>query len=104
MTDHARRMVVTVRSQAERDIAEALDYYMEEDSPASAMRFVDAVEAAYPAIRESPYRYPADRDGIRQKPIQGFPFSVLYSIKGGEIVVFSVRHHKRKPGFWRKRL
>ena len=97
-------MVVTIRSQAELDIAEALEYYLDEDSPVSAMRFVDAVEAAYPEIREAPNRYPADRDGIRQKPILGFPFSVLYSVQGEEIVVLSIRHHKRKPGFWRSRL
>jgi toxin ParE1/3/4 len=97
-------MVVTIRSQAERDIAEALDYYLQEDSPFSAIRFVDAIEAAYPEILDAPYRYPADRDGIRQKPILGFPFSVLYSVRGDEIVVFPIRHHKRKPGFWRTRL
>jgi toxin ParE1/3/4 len=97
-------MGLTIRSQAEQDIAEALDYYLEEDSPSSAVRFVDAIEAAYPEILDAPYRYPADRDGIRQKPVLGFPFSVLYSIQGEEIVVFSIRHHKRKPGFWLKRL
>jgi plasmid stabilization system protein ParE len=97
-------MVVTVRSQAELDIAETLEYYLDEETPVSADRFIDAVEAAYPEILEAPYRYPADRDGVRQKPIAGFPCSILYSIQDTEIVVLSVRHHKRKPGFWRKRL
>ena len=97
-------MVVTIRSQAEQDITQALDFYLDEDSPSSALRFGDALEEAYNGIRESPFRYPADRDGVRQKPIAGFPFSVLYSIKSDEIVVFSIRHHKRKPGFWRTRL
>jgi plasmid stabilization system protein ParE len=97
-------MVLTIRSRAEQDITEALDFYLDEDSPVSALRFADALEEAYDGIREAPFRYPADRDGIRQKPIHGFPFSVLYSIKSEEIVVFSIRHHKRKPGFWRKRL
>src|SRR4051812_2148609 len=96
-------MVVTIRSQAELDVAEALDYYLEEDSPSSAVRFVDAMEAAYPEIREAPFRYPADRDGIRQKPISGFPFSVLYSVQNEEIVILAIRHHKRKLGFWRSR-
>jgi plasmid stabilization system protein ParE len=97
-------MELTVRSRAEQDITEALDFYLDEDSPLSALRFVDALEEAYGGILEAPFRYPADPDGIRQKSIQGFPFSVLYSIKSEEIVVFSIRHHKRKPGFWRKRL
>ena len=97
-------MTFTIRSQAFRDVAEAIQYYLEEEASRSAERFADAVDAAYEIVIESPFRYPADRDGIRQKPILGFPFSVLYSVQDDEIVVFSIRHHKRKPGFWRKRL
>ena len=97
-------MVLTIRSQAELDIAETLEYYLDEETPVSADRFVQAVEGAYPEILAAPFRYPADRDGIRQKPIIGFPCSVLYSILDDEIVVLSIRHHKRKPGFWRRRL
>jgi plasmid stabilization system protein ParE len=97
-------MTVTVRSQAHRDISEALQFYLDEETPHSAERFAGAVDTAYDEIIEAPYRYPSDRDGIRQKIIRGFPFSVLYHLNGNEIVIVSIRHHKRKPGFWRTRL
>ncbi len=97
-------MVVIVRSQAERDITQAIDYYLDQEAPTAADRFLDAVEAAYPEIRDAPLRYPPDDQGVRQKPVLGFPFSILYTVAGAEITVHAVRHHSRKPGFWENRL
>lgn len=97
-------MTFAIRSQADRDIAETLQFYLDEETPSSAARFADAVDTTYDEIVEAPRRYPADRDGIRQKRIKGFPCSVLYSVQDEEIIILSIRHYKRKPGFWRKRL
>ena len=41
------------RARADADIGEAIDYYLAE-SPAVALRFVDALEAAYRHIRRTP--------------------------------------------------
>jgi plasmid stabilization system protein ParE len=45
-------MTVTIRSQAHRDISEALQFYLDEETPHSAERFAGAVDTAYDEIIE----------------------------------------------------
>lgn len=63
------------RARADADVAEAIDYDLAE-SPASALRFVDALEAAYMHIRRVPatgsprYAHELNLPGLRQRPIR----------------------------------
>jgi len=41
---------------------------------------------------------------IRRCRLHRFPYSVIYTQDGADILVLAVAHQHRKPGYWRKRL
>lgn len=43
-------------------------------------------------------------DGVRRRSLKRFPFGLLYSIEGNEIVIVAVSHLHRDPDHWRDRL
>jgi plasmid stabilization system protein ParE len=90
-------------SAAESDLAEALDYYIEE-SPMAAIRFNEELNEALLLINSSPYLFPIHKDELRVKFLPSFPFSILYAILPNEIVIEALAHQSRKPGYWRNRL
>lgn len=98
-------MTFHASSEAEKDYVDVVSYYLEEDTPHTAERFSNALANSYREIKETPLLFAADKDGIRRKPIKGFPeHSVTYRVTGDAIEIIAIRHHKRKPGFWQKRL
>ena len=98
-------MTLHACSEAEKDYVDAVAYYMEEKTPRTAERFSNILADSYRDIKAAPFLFAPDKDGIRRKPIKGFPeHSVAYRVQGDVIEIIAIRHHKRKPGFWRKRL
>jgi len=97
-------MTFTVRSQAHLDIAEAVEYYIAEQTPQSADRFADAVDIAYDEIVDAPYRNRVVQYGLREKKLKGFPFAVLYSVEESEIVIVAIYHDRRKRAKLRNRI
>ncbi len=96
-------MSFRINSEADTEFAESALYYMDE-SPDAATRFAERVDSAYDEIIEKPYRCPVREHGLREKFVKGFPFSIFYTIDRDEIVIISVAHQSRKPGYWRDRL
>lgn len=41
---------------------------------------------------------------VRRAILRRFPYSVLYYVRTGEVVIVAVMHHKRQPGYWEDRL
>ena len=41
--------------------------------------------------------------GIRSLALAAFPYSLIYRIEDREVVVGAVAHHRRRPGYWRRR-
>ncbi len=44
------------------------------------------------------------RLGTRRLPVSGFPYDVVYRVRGASLEVLAVVHHHRRPGYWRERL
>ena len=97
-------MTFTIRSQAHRDIAEAVEYYLGEQTPQSAERFADAVDVAYDEIIDTPYLSRVVQYGLREKRVKGFPFVVLYSVEESGIVIVAIYHDRRKRSKLRDRI
>lgn len=66
--------------------------------------FINELESAYQAIMEFPETWPYFKRGFRRYLLSRFPFSVIYRIEEDIIYIIAVMHHKRKPGYWTKRL
>jgi toxin ParE1/3/4 len=90
-------------SAAEEEYLTSIAYYIAE-SPKSAERFADEVEAAIAEVLKAPDRYPIYEENVRRKVLHTFPFSVYYFIEQDELVIIAIMHNNRRPKYWRRRL
>ena len=97
---------VITREQAQRDIDEAIDYYLKEAGDRVALRFIDAVEAAFRSIGQAPaagsprYAYELNLPGLRTRLLKRFPYLVFYVETADHIDVWRVLHAKRDIPAW----
>jgi toxin ParE1/3/4 len=95
----AYRFLVEARHEFQEQIG-----YFDGLSPARGDRFVDAIEAAIRDIRTYPRIGSPIARTVRQRVLRAFPYSVLYVDTPDEIIIVAVAPHKKRPGYWRKRL
>lgn len=96
-------MTFSFHPKAERDIAEATDFYAEQAGRAVAERFLDEIERAIRLLVEYPDLGVPVARGRRMFPLNIFPYALVYRITEGGIRILIVRHQHRKPGFGRGR-
>ncbi len=98
-------MTIRTRSEAERDFAQAIEYYIDEESPRSARRFKEEVDRVYDLIAEDPFRYPAENDNLRAWPLdRRFPYRILYIVDSTEeIGIIAIYHNRRSKKNLRRR-
>lgn len=88
--------------EALTEYAEAVQYYAEQRTEV-AQAFIDAVEDAVYRIRESPTRYVVIDEDVRRCMTRRFPYGILYTIEPDYILILSVMHCSREPGYWKSR-
>lgn len=69
------------------------------DRAAAARRSIsDWPEAAapFPGWRRSPL--------VRMEPIRGFPYRIVYAVRGGEVIIIAYAHERQRPGYWKSRV
>lgn len=88
--------------QARAELLEAAHYYGGE-SPALRERFVAACEAGLAQLEAHPESGFHLRGDFRRLLLRGFPYSLIYGIRGDEIRIYAVMHHHRRPSYWRDR-
>lgn len=97
---------VVPREQAQRYIDEAIDHYLREAGDRVALRFIDAVEAAFRSMGQTPaagsprYAYELDLPGLRSRLLKRFPYLVFYVERADGIDVWRVLHAKRDIPEW----
>ena len=97
---------VIPRSQADRDVKQAVEFYLEQDAPDAALGFIDAVEAAYrqigryPAVGSPRYDHELNLPGLRFVPLTGFPHLVFYVELEDHVDIWRVLHGKRDIPAW----
>lgn len=90
-------------SVARDEFREAIDWYRVRSIGAARhfnieMKVVEKLLSQHPRIGR---RVEAD---ARSLCVNDFPFSLIYTIGSGELVVVAVAHHSRRPGYWADRL
>lgn len=93
---------VVVHAEARRELLEARDYYDERRENYGRL-FVDAIEAEFERLVEFPRMGKPLVLGTRRRTVRGWPYSIVYQPILGGIYVIAIAHHRRKPGYWRKR-
>jgi toxin ParE1/3/4 len=100
------RKPVVPRALAARDVEAAIDYYAREAGAPIALRFIEALEAAYktiaahPAAGSSRYAHELSLPGLRSRHLHRFPFLVFYVERDDVIDVWRVLHAQRDIPAW----
>ena len=97
------RKRLRIQSQAQQEINEAFDWYFKRSLEA-ADAVLTEVGVSLAQIASHPQLYPAYTKKTRRRILAGFPYSVIFQEKDDIILVVSVAHSKRRPGYWRGRI
>jgi toxin ParE1/3/4 len=97
---------IVPRELANRDVDEAIAYYLSEARDRVALGFIDALERAYrhisrhPSSGSSRYSMELNLPGLRAWPLKRFPHIVFYVETRGCIDVWRVLHGARDIPAW----
>jgi toxin ParE1/3/4 len=101
-----KNKLVIPRARADRDVQEAVDYYLNEGTEQAASAFVDALERAFlhigrhPATGSTRYAHELDLPGLRCWPVKRYPYLVFYVERDDHIDVWRVLHGQRDIPTW----
>ena len=97
---------VVPRTLANRDIDDAIAYYLSENAEQAALGFIDALEQAYAHIAHHPatgspsYAHEFNLPGLRFWRCTRYPYLVFYFEKADTIEVWRVLHASRDIPQW----
>lgn len=97
---------VVPRQRANRDVEEAIRYYLDDDARQAALHFIEALEQAYahigryPATGSPRYAHELDLPGLRSWPLKRLPHLVFYVERSDHIDVWRVLHRQRDIPAW----
>lgn len=88
--------------EAEHEAREAFRWYLERD-PSAGDRFEQLFIQAIVRIAEAPDQGAEIEPGIRRWLLPPFPYAILYEASPESVLVLTVMHTRRRPGYWRGR-
>jgi toxin ParE1/3/4 len=97
---------VVPRSQADRDVDEAIAYYLQQRAVDAALGFINALETAYghigrhPAAGSPRYGHELNLPDLRFWRVPGYPYVVFYVERDDYIDVWRVLHAQRDIPAW----
>lgn len=97
---------VVPRSQAIRDIEQAVDYYFEEGAAKAALGFVDALEKAFlhigrfPASGSHRYAHELEIPQLRSWPVARYPYLIFFLERPEHLDVWRILHAQRDLPAW----
>ena len=97
---------VVARERANRDVDEAIAYYLAEGAEQAALGFIDALERAYAHIGRHPgtgsprYAHALHLPGLRAWPLTRYPHVIFYVERPEHIDVWRVLHGQRDIPAW----
>jgi toxin ParE1/3/4 len=97
---------VVPRELANRDVDDAIDYYLGEGAEKAALGFIDALEQAYTHISRHPnsgspsHAHELNLPGLRFWPLTRYPYLIFYIERPQHIDVWRVLHGQRDIPAW----
>lgn len=91
----------------EAEIEATGDFYCDQ-RPGLESEFLDALEDALHRLVEQPQSHgfvsdTAPEEGIRQVPVQRFPYRIVFREREEDLLVLACMHARREPDYWRSR-
>lgn len=94
---------IVFHSNARAELDEAIAYY-EKQRGGLGLGLLAEVEKATQRIQRSPTAFPMyQATAFRSCAVRRFPYWIFYLTRDDAIWVVAVAHHKRKPGYWKRR-
>jgi toxin ParE1/3/4 len=78
--------------------------FYESAAPSLGHDFLDDLQHAIDTAREPPELGAPVAHGFRRILVRRFPYSLIYAVEAGHIVVVAVAHQRRRPEFWKGRM
>ena len=78
--------------------------FYESAAPSLGHDFLDDLQHAIDTVRERPELGVLIALGVRRILVRRFPFSLIYAVEAGQVVVVAVAHQRRRPEFWKGRI
>jgi plasmid stabilization system protein ParE len=93
---------LVIRRKARADFDAAFDWY-EQQRAGLGIKFAERDQTVFDSISAMPEQHaPIFRD-VCKALVRPFPYSVIYRIRGRQVVVLAVFHNKRNPDIWKSR-
>ena len=93
-------MIPSVSPEADRELSDSAIYYAREANAEVGLAFILEYERTLALRCANPYLGAPWRNGRRRFPLRKFPYSVIYYVRGEELRVIAVAHHRRRPSYW----
>ena len=95
-------------AEARWDLFDAADWY-DAQLAGLGQEFSDEVQAKVRDIAGQPRLYgqvspPVRGRDVRRAPVRRFPYTVVYEVTAGEVIIVAVVHVRRSRRAWRPRL
>jgi plasmid stabilization system protein ParE len=87
---------------AKKDYQIAYAWYEQRGSDL-AKRFEAAVDLGLQSVVDFPNSWPRLNTRHRFHKLKRFPFSIVYRVVAGKILVVAVAHFKRRSSYWKRR-
>jgi plasmid stabilization system protein ParE len=94
---------VTVRPQAEVDLAEAQSWY-DDQRPGLGTEFREAVDQLLARLAETPLIYPVVHKQAHRAVLRRFPYLLYFTVSANSVIVLGCLHGKRDPRHARSRI
>ena len=97
---------VVLRTQARRDVDEAVAHYLDHAGDEVATGFIDTLEEAFAHIAGNPgsgsprYGHEVNLPGLRSWPLKSYPYLVFHMTGDARIDVWRVLHGRRDIPAW----
>jgi plasmid stabilization system protein ParE len=95
--------VLVVRDEARRELVQARDYY-DEQRPGYGELFAEAIEQEFTLLLQFEKIGKQVGGGIRRHTLIHWPYGIFYRVRGNELTIIAISHHRRRPDYWRSRL
>ncbi|HEX7678234.1 MAG TPA: type II toxin-antitoxin system RelE/ParE family toxin [Thermoanaerobaculia bacterium] len=92
-----------LHAEASAELNEAAAY-LERQRAGYGDRFIAAFDSARDFVVNHPRSGRPSLLGVRTWPVEGFAYQVVYVLKGDQVFIVAIAHHRRRPGYWRSRL
>ena len=96
-------MSVRLLEPAQAELDDAITWYAEQ-APGLGDAFLIETLRTIQLIEQYPTAWHPLTPQIRRCRLRRFPYSLVYTQDGNDLLVVAVAHQHRKPGYWRARL